>query len=71
VLAAAGLGLYPDLSAAVREMTGRRDGFEPGREAARIYDNLYRAVYRRLYPRLRPLYRAIMGITGYPDLPRY
>jgi sugar (pentulose or hexulose) kinase len=69
VLAAAGLGLHPDLSTAVREMTVRGAGFEPDREAARIYDDLYQAVYRRLYPRLRPLYKAVRRLTGYPDLP--
>lgn len=66
MLAAAGLGWFPDVAAAARAMArpGRR--FEPDPAAVRTYDALYREVYRPLYARLAPLYRRIRAITGYP-----
>ncbi len=57
--AAVGLGLHPDMPAAVAAMTRAGRTFEPRPEARRLYDELYRRVYRRMYDRLRPLYREI------------
>ena len=64
--AAVGLGLHPDVPAAVAAMTRLADTFEPDPAAHRIYDRLYRRVYRRIYARLKPLYEQIRAITGYP-----
>ncbi len=68
--AAVGLGLHPDFSTAVAEMTHRGRRFEPDPESRAIYDQLYNEVYRKLYGRLRPLYEQIRRITGYPRPPR-
>ena len=66
MLAATGLGWYPDVPSAVRAMArpGRR--FEPDTAAVLTYDALYKQVYRPLYKRLQPLYHRIRAITGYP-----
>jgi sugar (pentulose or hexulose) kinase len=64
--AAVGLGLQPDFSTAVAEMTRVRDTFDPDPTTSRTYDRLYREVYLRMYRRLRPLYERIRDITGYP-----
>jgi len=66
VLGAWGVGLHPDLAAAVAAMTRPGARFEPVPDHAARYDDLYREVYAPLYGRLRPLYRAIRRITGYP-----
>lgn len=65
--AAVGLGCYPDVASAVREMTRVGRVFEPNGEAAALYDELYRRVYRRMYEQLQPLYAAIRDISGYPQ----
>jgi sugar (pentulose or hexulose) kinase len=67
--AAVGLGLHPDFSTAVREMTRVGSVFEPDPEHGEIYDGLYREVYLKMYRRLRPLYEKIRAITGYPKAP--
>ncbi|MFU8877810.1 MAG: FGGY-family carbohydrate kinase [Wenzhouxiangellaceae bacterium] len=66
VVAAIGLGLFPDFEQAMRAMTRPGQRFEPDPATRPVYDELYRRVYRRLYPRLAPLYRAIREITAYP-----
>ena len=66
MLAAAGLGWYPDARAAAAAMAHRGRCFEPEPAHVRTYDALYREVYQPLYGRLRPLYRRIRAITGYP-----
>jgi sugar (pentulose or hexulose) kinase len=63
---AVGLGLQPDFSTAVAEMTRVRDTFDPDSAASGVYDRLYREVYLKMYRRLRPLYERIRDITGYP-----
>jgi sugar (pentulose or hexulose) kinase len=67
--AAVGLGLHPDFSTAVREMTRVGDVFDPNPQTREIYDNLYQRVYKRMYQRLKPLYEDIRQITGYPTPP--
>ncbi|MCK7543128.1 FGGY-family carbohydrate kinase [Marinobacter bryozoorum] len=67
IVAAAGLGLYPSVQAAARQMTGVAEVFEPDPAASRLYDELYRDVYLRMYGQLAPLYRNIRRITGYPE----
>jgi sugar (pentulose or hexulose) kinase len=66
MLAATGLGWYPDAASAARAMARTDKRFEPDPAAARTYDALYREVYRPMYGRLEPLYRRIRAITGYP-----
>lgn len=66
MLAAAGLGLHPDVPAAVRAMARTGSVVEPDPAAVRTYDALYREVYRPLYRRLRPLYTRVRRLTGYP-----
>ncbi len=59
VLAAAGAGLFPSVSAAAEAMTAWLPGALATRpESQLLYDELYRNVYRELYPTLRvPLER--------------
>jgi len=64
--AAVGLGIHPDFSSAVAEMTRVRDTFDPNPATSRVYDRLYREVYLKMYRRLKPLYERIRDITGYP-----
>jgi sugar (pentulose or hexulose) kinase len=64
--AAVGLGLHPDFSTAVTEMTRTGTTFLPDPANHRIYDELYNRVYLKMYGRLRPLYQEIRDICGYP-----
>ncbi|MEP7302237.1 MAG: FGGY-family carbohydrate kinase [Caldimonas sp.] len=66
MLAASGLGWYPDVASAARAMARPGKRFEPQPAAVRTYDALYKQVYRPLYKQLEPLYRRIRAITGYP-----
>lgn len=63
---AVGLGLHPDFSTAVAEMTHGGSLFEPNPTFHRIYNELYQRVYKKMYARLKPLYEEIREITGYP-----
>ncbi len=67
ILAATGIGWYPDVQTAVRSMTHSGAVFEPDPKSVGLYDQLYRQVYLNMYPKLRPLYRAVQRISGYPD----
>jgi sugar (pentulose or hexulose) kinase len=69
MLAAWGGGLYPDLESTVKAMARSTEKFEPDPKNAALYDRLYARVYRQMYGRLRPLYKDIMDITGYPEVP--
>ncbi|MHB1225233.1 MAG: FGGY-family carbohydrate kinase [Gemmatimonadaceae bacterium] len=62
IIAAASLGIHPDVPTAARAMTRMERTFLPDPERARIYDALYRRVYRKLYGRLRPLYARLASI---------
>jgi sugar (pentulose or hexulose) kinase len=66
ILGAVGLGLHPDFTTAIREMTRIGKVFEPEPEHVKVYDALYRRVYSQMYRQLQPLYREIREITGYP-----
>lgn len=57
--AAVGVGLHPDFSTAVREMTRIGEVFEPDAKAHALYDELYNEVYLKMYARLRPLYQSM------------
>ena len=64
--AAVGVGLHPDFTSAIAEMTRVGATFEPDPSNRALYDSLYREVYLKLYRRLQPLYERIRAITGYP-----
>lgn len=64
--AAVGLGLQPDFTTAVKQMTRVGQVFDPDPQTHALYENLYRRVYLQLYDRLKPLYKEIRDITGYP-----
>ena len=68
ILAAVGLGLYPDFATAIAQMTRIGQRFTPNSEHANTYEQLYRRIYSRMYKRLQPLYHDIQKITGYPPL---
>ncbi len=65
--AAVGLGAYPDVPAAVKNMTRVGSTFEPIAENQQIYQQLYHRVYKKIYTRLLPLFKDIKEITGYPE----
>jgi xylulokinase len=58
ILAAVGIGAYPDLPAAIGAMTRISGRIEPRRELAPVYDRLYTA-YVGLYPATAPLLRPL------------
>ncbi|MBR5700846.1 MAG: carbohydrate kinase, partial [Oscillospiraceae bacterium] len=55
ILAAAGTGAYPDLTAAARAMSPVGERFEPDPEAGRRYEKRY-TLYKRLMDCLDPLW---------------
>jgi sugar (pentulose or hexulose) kinase len=56
MLAAAGVGLHPDVPSAARVMgSPRSEPLLPRRECTEIYDTIYRR-HRELYSALRPLF---------------
>ncbi|MBU3914412.1 FGGY-family carbohydrate kinase [bacterium] len=64
---AVGLGLHPDFTTAIKEMTRIERVFEPDPKNREIYDGLYNRVYLKMYKKLQPLYEEIRKITGYPE----
>ena len=52
IMAAAGVGLYPNIAEAASAMSGIRHVYLPDEPASAAYDRLY-DVYRQLYPLLR------------------
>jgi sugar (pentulose or hexulose) kinase len=66
IITAKGLGMYPDITAAARQMIREAAVFEPDPAHAALYRELYSRVYRKMYPALSPLYAQIRKITGYP-----
>lgn len=59
---AVGLGLHPDFTTAIHEMTHLSHTFDPNMEHHAIYDELFSRIYLRLYDRLKPLYAEIKDI---------
>lgn len=66
ITAMVGLGVYPNMDAAISGMTRLGKRFEPQPETAAIYQRLYSDVYLYMYRQLKPLYQRIQQITGYP-----
>lgn len=62
--AAVGIRLHPNFETAIREMTRRRDTFEPDGHTHAHYNELYQRVYKPMYQRLQPLYRALQTISN-------
>jgi len=59
---AVGLGLHPDFSTAIADMTHLGDTFEPNPTRHELYTHLFNDVYKRMYNRLQPLYNKIRDI---------
>ena len=64
IASAVGIGLYPDFSTAVDEMTHHGDSFDPIEANKDMYNNLYHKVYKKMYGQLKPSYEAIRTITN-------
>jgi xylulokinase len=74
ILAAAGVGFYPDVGQAAQVMTRRQstvDGlperFEPDEKRQAIYDRLYGEVYQHIFPALQPLLNRLAELTEQGD----
>jgi xylulokinase len=61
VVAAAGVGLYPSIEAAVATMVQQGATYQPQRALAPRYDALYR-IYLDLYPALKASFQALAAI---------
>ena len=64
IASAVGIGLYPDFSSAVEQMTRQGDRFEPVVANKEIYNDLYHKVYKKMYGNLKPSYEAIWAIIN-------
>lgn len=62
LLAGAGAGLYPSVSAAARQVVRETGTMRPGPDAA-LYDRLYQR-YRALYPVLAPQFKGLSSFAG-------
>ena len=65
MLAAAGVGLHPDILRAASAMSGISRTYMPGEPACSIYDQYYE-VYRQLYPSLRQSFGKLQEIAKTP-----
>jgi len=65
ILAAAGVGLYPDVLAAARAMTNiNPHPFQPDSERRAFYERLYQNVYRSLFPALQSYLDTLDALTS-------
>jgi sugar (pentulose or hexulose) kinase len=64
ILTAAGVGIYPSIQAAMKNMVAYDVTFEPDAGNASMYHELFKRVYLKIYPSLRPLYKEIETITA-------
>jgi sugar (pentulose or hexulose) kinase len=64
MIAAVGLGYYPDYAAAVEGMTSLRQTVQPDLHNHNLYTRLYNRVYRKQYRQLRPLYKEMADIAA-------
>ena len=60
IVAAVGVGLYPDFETAVKKMTRPGKRFQPNSQNHAVYDHIYRNIYKKMYWRLRRLYRRML-----------
>jgi xylulokinase len=63
ILAATGIGAWPDLPSAIRGMTRSSRRIEPDPRTHARYDATY-AAYRRLHPAIAPIVRDLIGETA-------
>lgn len=61
MIAAAGVGIYPSVEAAVRAMVSRGDRYLPDADAARKYEEFYQ-IYVHLYPQIADSFRQLAAI---------
>ena len=64
VIAAVGLGYYPDYAAAVEGMTSLRQTVQPDPRNRDLYTRIYNGVYRKQYRQLRSLYKEMADIAA-------
>jgi xylulokinase len=65
ILAAAGVGLYPDVLAAAHAMTRiNPHSFQPDSERGAFYERLYQDVYLNLFPALQNYLDTLDALTG-------
>ena len=62
IASSVGIGLYPDFSTAVDNMTHEGDKFDPIDANKDIYNDLYHKVFKKMYGQLQPSYKAIHSI---------
>lgn len=66
ILAAAGVGLHPDVLAAAQVMASiDSHPFEPDSDRQTFYERLYQDVYRHLFPTLRKHLDTLADLTGF------
>lgn len=63
IMAAVGVGWYPDIRTAADAMTTTERRFEPDAKTHKIYEHLYNDVYRDLYPALRRSLQRLTSLT--------
>ncbi len=63
MIAAVGLGYYPDYETAVAGMTSLRQVVQPIPRNRDLYAQIYERVYRKQYGRLKPLYKEMAAIA--------
>lgn len=59
MIAAAALGLAPDVQTAIKRMSGAPRRFEPNPTVHRTYERIYRNVYLKMYDRLKDFYKEL------------
>jgi xylulokinase len=65
IVAAVGVGIHPDLEAAIEAMTAIDRRFEPDPERVSTYDRVFEA-YIGLYPAIAPVLREAASVAGAP-----
>lgn len=63
MIAAVGLGYYPDYPAVVAGMTNVRQVVQPIPKNRDLYAHLHERIYRKMYAQLKPLYKDLADIT--------
>jgi sugar (pentulose or hexulose) kinase len=63
ISSAVGVGIYPDFTSAVVNMTHQGDCFEPITTHQVTYNKLYHQVYKKMYRQLKPSYEALHQIS--------
>ncbi|BAT71164.1 carbohydrate kinase FGGY [Thermosulfidibacter takaii ABI70S6] len=64
ILAATGIGIYPNVKTAIEHMIQDATTFQPIKENAELYDKLYKRIFKKLLPCLTPTYKELYKIFG-------